>query len=478
MNLDDFENKFRETDPASSLSPSEAHHHEHMIERAMSADTSHVTPISRWTTRRKAASGAAAALLIGGLLAPSISGSMVAGGPERLVFTASARGVGEGAAQTDDAKMGMGAYAMWFQDVRYIAEGTFSSEAGTGAGYELVTRGDAQAIIRKIAADLGISNLKYDEASQSWSAPDVNPETSWFSAVDERGAAGQGSFSWYDQTLDPWYMACVDAKRGVAQPEDSTCTPEIPKNLPTNAAAQKLVTDYLSAWGLPTADLKFDTYSADGSDRYNVSVTATLQVDGYSSPISWYFTFGDNSALQSVSGSLNELKSLGVYDLIAPNQVIDRLDAMNAAQKAAWEKWTAENNAGATDTATVPATEVTDAPAPDASASSGSGSSAGSTGSGGTVDPSTPTAAPMPMPAQTEMVIHVTRVERTMVYAYLADGRQVWLPGFEIWGWQEGNTDKTAYQMNSVVGIVESQIDLNSLYSWGPMVAMDGVAVR
>ena len=54
MNLDDFENKFRETDPASSLSPSEAHHHEHMIERAMSADTSHVTPISRWTTRRPA----------------------------------------------------------------------------------------------------------------------------------------------------------------------------------------------------------------------------------------------------------------------------------------------------------------------------------------------------------------------------------------------------------------------------------------
>ena len=87
------------------------------------------------------------------------------------------------------------------------------------------------------------------------------------------------------------------------------------------------------------------------------------------------------------------------------------------------------------------------------------------------------------MPAPTELVIHVTRIERTMVYSYLADGRSVWLPGFEIWGWQEGNTDKTAYQMNSVVGIVDSQIDLQSLFSWGYAVADTGmvgggVAVR
>ena len=142
----------------------------------------------------------------------------------------------------------------------------------------------------------------------------------------------------------------------------------------------------------------------------------------------------------------------------------------------------ADNNMGIASEVPMPATDTPVAVDATATSASGGSGSAGSSGSGAATAAPAPSATSVgpvdPNPAPTEMVIHVTRVERTMVSAYLADGRYVWLPGFEIWGYQEGTTDKTSYQMNSVVGIVESQIDLQSLYNWGPMVAMDGVAVR
>lgn len=494
MNLDDFENKFRESDPAMGMSPAQAHHHDHVIEQAMSADTSHVVPISRWTTRRKAATSAAAALLVGGLLAPTISGSMVAGGPERLVFNAAAfnaaaQGTGAGnQAPTADGKMsGMSMMPYWYYNMKYVADGSFSSNTSTANGYEVVTMANAADVIKKIASSLGVAGLTYDDSMKSWVNGTDRAALIQFYGSDASAGTSAGSFNYYNQQLDPWFKCYngSDVKGGGATEPGSpsapepqpACTPDIPTNLPTNAEAEQLVRQWLNKWGLETTNLKFDIYSGDGTDRYSVSVGATVIVDGFASPISTWFNFVGDGKIQSVGGSLLELKNIGVYDLIAPNAVIDRLVAMNAAQQAAYEKWAAENNMGTGSVTPVPATDTPIAVDPTAtSASGGSGSTGTATAQPA---PSATSVGPIdPNPVPTEMVIHVTRIERTMVSAYLADGRFVWLPGFELWGYQEGSSDKTAYQMNSVVGIVDSQIDLQSLYNWGPMVAMGGIAVR
>ena len=483
MNFEDFENKFRESDPARSLSPSEAHHHDHMIERAMSADTTHLPPVSRWTTRRKVTSSAAAALLLGGLMAPTLTGSMVAGGPERLVFTGASANVGLGAPEASGNratadKMGSSAAIWGWGNTTYVVEGSFSDSAGAGAGYEVVAPADAAALLQKIASSLGIGALKYEDQGKSWSFGASDYTGPQFYGND--GSYGDGgNFSYYNPSIDPWSLCygskgSVSSNGGVVDPTTppEQCVPTPAVNLPTATEAKALAKQWLTKWGEETANLRFETYGGGADNLYGISVTAIRTLDGYDTPFSWYFNFVDNGALQSASGAIGELKPLGVYDLIAPNAVVARLEAMNAAQKAAWE---AQNNN--TGTATTGAAEVTSAPAPVATASSQPGSTG--TGSGSTGTASDTPIEPMPGPTTFDVVVHVTRIERTMVTAYLADNRMVWLPGYSVWGWTEGDDTKTVYQMNSVVGIVDTQIDVNSLFSWGPVMAMDTVfAVR
>ena len=481
MNFEDFENKFRESDPARSLTPAEAHHHDHMIERALSADTTHLPPVSRWTTRRKVTSSAAAALLLGGLMAPTLTGSMVAGGPERLVFTQASGNLSaqnpERDALAGDAKMGSSSLApMWmWGNTTYVVDGFFSDEAGTGAGYEVVAPNNAVGLLKEIAATLGVGSLTFDDQGKSWSSGSSDYTKPQFWGSD--GSYGDGgNFSFYNPQLDPWSRCYGSKESDATDPSiapDQTCNPAPATNLPSQAEAKALAKQWIAKLGLDTSNIRFETYGEAGADQYSVSVSAIRTQDGFDTPFSWWFNFVDNGKLQSVSGSLGELKSIGVYDLIAPSAVIARIEAMNAAQKAAWES---SVNSGV---ATKEAAEVTDAPvavetAASEPGSSGSGSSGSSTGTASDMP-----IEPMPGPISNDVVVHVTRIERTMVTAYLADNRMVWLPGYSVWGWTEGDDTKTVYQMNSVVGIVESQIDVNSLFSWGPVMAMDGVrAVR
>ena len=487
MNFEDFENKFRESDPARSLSPSEAHHHDHMIERAMSADTTHLPPVSRWTTRRKVTSSAAAVLLLGGLMAPTLTGSMVAGGPERLVFTSASgnqlnAGGPELGGASSDAKMSSSLALMWmWGNTTYVVDGTFSDETGTGAGYQVVAPADAAALLQKIASSLGVGALKYEDEGKTWSFGSNDYTKPQFYGNEGNYGDG-GNFSYYNSALDPWTRcngtkdSGTSSSGGAVEPSTAPdeCLPTPAVNLPTNAEAKALAKQWLSKWGLDTSNVRFETYGADEVGSYSISVSAVRTVDGYDTPFSWWFNFVDNGKLQSTSGAIGELKSIGVYDLIAPNAVVSRLEAMNAAQKAAWQE-----EAGNTGVATKDATVVTEEPVAVETATSepGSSGSATSGSSDGTVTDMP--VEPMPGPISNEVVVHVTRIERTMVTAYLADNRMVWLPGYSVWGWTEGDDTKTVYQMNSVIGIVDSQIDVNSLFSWGPVMAMDGVrAIR
>ena len=262
MNLDDFENKFRESDPAMGLSPAEAHHHEHVLEHAMSADTSHVVPISRWTTRRKAATSAAAAILVGGLLAPTISGSTVAGGPERLVFTATAQGTGgENAMAPADGKMGASSMMpYWYYNMKYVADGAFSADTSTAVGYEVVTMANAGDVIKKIASTLGVTGVAYDTTMKSWVNGTDRTALIQFYGADAGAGISAGSFSYYNQELDPWFK-CYDPfgtkEGGATSPSSPTtpaaCTPDIPTNLPTNAEAEQLAKQWLSKWEIGRA---------------------------------------------------------------------------------------------------------------------------------------------------------------------------------------------------------------------------------
>jgi hypothetical protein len=444
MSTEDFEAKFKASDPAHSLENLSADQKVEIVTRALAADAPNVTPISTWTRKKKALSGAAAAVLIGGLIAPSFTGSMVA--DNRLVFSASS-GLSSSAAPEADSRMGSLANdkmsAIYRVNYSFVAGPELRNITQSADAYGLKAPVGFESAIDRLATFFNLGTPKLNEEWRSYQSLSEDNLASFDAWSTESGAY----FSYYNQKVSA-YFNCYGKER-VAMPQSETsdsssgsaggstdseapvevneCQPIVPKNLPSDAEAIAATEELMQVAGVDSNEytLKAERWDDAGS-VYSVQVSALLKVGGVNSPITWWLSFGDNGAIESVSGALSSLESRGTFDLITAAEAIDRANTVNDRRNELWgypgEVMPMDGDKAATDALVGGPEELA------------------------------------------EIVVTVTRIELSLEYAVLEDGEVVWLPSYVFYGYTDEDSSVTPYPYGSIVAIVDSQIDLESLY--------------
>ena len=460
MNHEEFERKLRSHDPASHIEERDAHEHRRLLEHVLSNQPANVVPISKWSKRRKAVSAAAAALLVIGFGGPVISGSMSAT-PNRLVFGEAqnqANGqASDSALSREDSKMMYGYPGFW-AGYHYELSGDVVSDLPTSAlAYKFVNLPDLENRIKQIAEVLGVKNLDTSEDGTVTNSDVMTAPENFYSWTEP----GQASFSYFNSGVDPWRDCYKEEPSRDSEPE--VCEP-IQENLPSNSEATAAAKKLLLNLGFDVSDMRFDVYEND----YTVDVNAIKQINNEDSPINYYVSFVANSEIYSIGGSLTQLVEIGSYDLVSLEKAVARSNELTNRTIGTWnEKYTGS---------------ITDPGASEGSSGT-SGSEGKSTDSGEASEPSAPSEDPSPSddviteepigPDSTfePVTVTVTRAEIQHQMFWMEDGSTLWLPIVMFWGTTPDYDEE--FQFGSIIAIVDSQIDLESLYSnWGvyPMV--------
>ena len=434
MNHDEFENKLRSNDPAAHIEPRDAQAHRELLEHAMSAQPANVIPISKWTKRRKAVSAAAAALLVVGIGGPAISGSMSAT-PDRLVFGESTNPQGNAAVDSavrgEDSKMLQG-YQNFWGAFHYELSGDFVSELPASApAYKIVNVENLEQRIADIAALLGVKNLNTSEDGTISNSDVMSSSDNFYSWTED----GFASFSYYNSDVDPWRNCYKEEP--VENEEPVICDP-INDNLPTEAEARTAAKQLLAKLGFEIENLQFEVSVND----YSVDVYANEKIAGEYSPINYYISYVSDLEIYSIGGSLTKLVVAGNYDLVSVDKAVERANELTDRNIALWNESNSNVDPGT--------------------------SSEGSTSDDGDIsEPSEPTVdADVSTTEYEPITVNVTRAELDYQIFNMSDGSVYWLPIAMFWGTTADYDVETSY--GAIIAIVDSQIDLESLYSnWG-----------
>ena len=457
MNTEDFEHKLRSHDPAANLTRRDSAEQRAIYEKALNAQPSNVISISRWSNRRKAVSAAAAALLVIGVGGPVISNSMSAS-PERLVFGESQTQLngqsGGGDLRSERSKMSYDYGMMWGSYHFELSSDVVSDLPSSALAYKVVNLPNLQARIEQIAVVLGVENLSTSPEGAVTNSETTDGYANFYAWTE----TGQASFSYFDSAADPWRNCYTDEP--VDDKDAAVCEP-ITDNLPTKteaiAAAKKLLVEL----GFETSDMRFEAYDYD----YSIDVNANVQIANADSPINFYLSYVADLEIYSVGGSLTKLVEIGSYDLVTLEQAVARSNELTNRNIEIWNENYANFDGGTVEP------RVTDN-------SSDSSSSIGSSDDGSVSEPSEPTddsssegevvweetAGPV---TQFEPVsVIVTRAEIQYQMFWMQDGSVLWLPSVMFWGTSQDNQEESQY--GTIIAIVDSQIDVESLYStWG-----------
>lgn len=463
MEHEEFERRLRAADPARHLEPqSESELHELAIGAiAAEPNSAHPRPHRQRTWRR----ALAAAAVVGLFAAPSLQGAMTAGDQPptlRLGGLASQSGGALESANGDmdmtgsDSKMGM---SMWWGGFTYVADTTLSTQGSSAEAYEMVSWANAEKVIYAVADLFGVARPTENEDGW-WST--VQQEYKEYPTEEVWGNTGDwASVGYYNSGVDPW-RECWDrpmsdtTSSGDVVTEPDYCEPAKPKNLPTNAEAQLKLKQIMTDLDISTTGLEFDIQR----DDYYVWVYATKMIDGSRSPLNWYLSLVDNSVVHNFGGSLADMKSVGTYDLISPAAALDRANA----QTDKWWQQMSEANQSSEEPMPVE-TGSSDAGNSGSGTSDGSGTSEpGVPGDDVTIQPIEPDDPIGPMPTWEPTVVHVTKVTLGMQLFNTVDGKSLWLPTYEFWGYTDDNPGEE-YQYGTVVAVVDSQIDLTEFYN-------------
>ena len=449
MNIEDFEHKLRSHDPAAHLEGRDTAEHRALFEQAINGQPTNVISISRWTNRRKAVSAAAAALLVIGFGGPVISGATSAS-PTRLVFGESQSNMTSdkselGGASREGSLSSKDSYVGFWGFYNYVLNADVTVDIATSApAYKIVNISNIDKRIQEIADALGVKNLvKSDSEDGTSTSSDPQNTSENFYAWESEGSA---SFSYYNSKVDPW-RDCYSVN-STTDSEPVACNP-IANNLYTESQAKTAAKQLLAELGFETGNMKFDSYKYD----YSTDVYATVQVNGIDSPLSYYVSYTANGDLYSASGSLTKMVEIGSYDLINVASAIERANTLTNRTIDTWK--------------TMPNEDSTDVKP---------GNSGSTADDGDVSEPSEPrvdTSQPSDDPTAAidepfepltyqPTTVNVSRVELGYQMFWMNDNSVLWLPVVNFFGTTKDSAEEIQY--GSTVAVVDSQIDIDSLY--------------
>jgi hypothetical protein len=233
------------------------------------------------------------------------------------------------------------------------------------------------------------------------------------------------------------------------------CKPEAVNLLTANeatAAAKQL----LAKLGFETSSMRFEANVYETSTE----VYANMQVNGFDSPITFYVSYVSNGDVYTLSGSLTRLVEVGTYDLIGAEKAVSRANEISDRTVASWNKdlgviskdadsssGTSTSNDGDSSAPSEPSEEPSEEPSIDP------------------VDPSVePRETTEPEPIYTPSTIKVSKVELGYQMFWMQDQTVLWLPVVNFYGFSDWSDEVGMY--GTIAAVVDSQIDLDSLYSY------------
>lgn len=258
-------------------------------------------------------------------------------GSETLRFVP-AGGMANESALSADAKM------LW-ADVSYVVEGTLPEMPSEMASYVVQKKSAPTQEFQDIAKTFGLegeviedptSAGDFDAVFKSYRIGGEQPEDAamwmygdghWWSwsyypggsafgdtTTSTDGSTGEGS-SGSSEPCAPDVPECVEREIAIPEP------PSPPQNLPSKNEVESLTNETLNQIGVDTADLKVQAFS----DEWSAWSQVNLLIDNHVSPISWYFSFGEDGKLMSASGAMVDLKKSNTYKLADVAEAVSRL---------------------------------------------------------------------------------------------------------------------------------------------------------
>lgn len=458
MSTEEFEKKLRSHDPAAHLAGRESHEERALFERAINGTPANVVSISRWTNRRKAVSAAAAALLVVGFGGPIISGTASAG-PDRLVFGEAQSNQASDKSLTglESRNTAIGDYYTAMGDYYVGAWGFNKYELNLDAvvnlpsnalAYKFVNVANIQAQIELIANTFGINDLVRTEDEEGFPYYSDSSNGNFYAWAGE----GSGSFSYYNAAADPW----KDCYKVDSDPESESspveCDPKV-DNLLSPSEARIAAIKLFESLGLETENLRIDVNEYD----YSTEVSAYVQVNGIDTPISYYVSYVSNGDIYVVSGSLTKLVEIGSYDLIDVAEAVERANTLTNRTVNQMNKDisddvnTVEPRVSDSDVSLEEDTTESSEPVEDSDTS---------TGNSGVVTDDKKSGEFVYEP----VTVNVSKVDLGYQMFWMADQSVLWLPVVNFYGVTEHYDEVMLY--GTIAAIVNSQIDMDSLYSY------------
>ncbi len=243
----------------------------------------------------------------------SLTAALVAGcssGTETLRFVPSG-GMANEAALSADAKM------MW-ADVSYEVEGTLPDMPSKMVSYVVQKQSAPTQKLQEIAKVFGVegdviedpsSAGEYDSIFTSYRIGGAQP--------DDEAMWMYGDGHWWSWSYYPGGLAFDSTTSS----DDMREPPSPPQNLPSKSEVETLTQEWLNDLGISSTDVKTQAFS----DEWSAWSQTNELIDGVSSPITWYFNFGEDGKLLSASGNMIDLKKGKSYDLADPTEAVSRL---------------------------------------------------------------------------------------------------------------------------------------------------------
>ena len=251
--------------------------------------------------------------LTGGPAANSASG---AGGPISLQADAGAPGQlresAGGIAGATSTKLSAGLsdlrYSNGFGRNSFKASG-LSTTAGSAAAYTFDARGASNAAaVAALATALGVAGTP-EQKDGSWAVGSPDGTTPFISV----GLDGTLSFSYTDQSLNPWVCG------GDATTMEA-CAP--PTDLPSESAAIDALRALITSAGRDAGAFEFTSETWDGS--YTRLAQAWPMVDGQRIDQSWSLEL-TSAGIYTAYGSLADIVPLGDYAIVSEQDAFARL---------------------------------------------------------------------------------------------------------------------------------------------------------
>lgn len=337
--------RLRAADPAADVEPDTAELRSTVDAGIAAAPVDEVAArrARRWTSWPARVAGVAAATLVvgggAGYAIGSAGGSapVTADAPITLQVPGDGDGGGRGLGGPELAAADEAALDAAVGGPGYWGRVVFTSSGLSGSGTTVeafafdAAAGFTAEAVAEVAAALGVEG-EPTFVDGAWS----------IGSSDGRGPGvqiwpdGYAGVSYWDPEKDPWQcdwalieenerlmeQADPEFDAGMSEPAMDPCVEQDLGPAPKGDAAMAVLRDTLAALGLDTGAYEFAT--EDYGDDMWTYVTADLVVDGQRSAARWDAAL-TGAGLQSLSGPMAPLVSIGDYDVISPAAAVERL---------------------------------------------------------------------------------------------------------------------------------------------------------